>query len=379
LLRVTCGNEVKEFSLDQPVTAIGRGTDNLVVLTDEQVSRRHAEVEWAEGRPRITDLGSSNGTLVNGAKITPNVPYSLKVGDSIGIGSYVLTIRPSPVEKEAVVSGAAERMAPPVIPKSAVPAQRAKPSRSKMPVIIGVIVLLVIVLAGVLLAVLLPGATEEINVEVVDSLMQMNTAAIDGVGLEIDEIGRQVREIEDDLLKLEQVATPAEEWVEHQESKVTEYNKGTSWNMRVAQDGLDRLKNDRYQVTKLEYSVSHANTPQEKTSSVIEVTDLNTGSKYDLETITNTLEERKAKLAQQARMRGEKGELAIATFKEVMEGWEGWEIEKTSSKSTYIVSGHGLGWDDGLTVGSWTYYRETGEIVPRDNKSEALKDVLLAE
>jgi len=57
--------------------------------TDFAVSRRHAELYWADGKLWLADLGSRNGTLLNGALLAgpgprqPSAPAALKVGDVI--------------------------------------------------------------------------------------------------------------------------------------------------------------------------------------------------------------------------------------------------------------------------------------------------------
>ena len=73
--RVTWDDEEREYPLDQPVTTFGRSTDNVVILDDTQISRHHAKIEWITQTPHITDLGSSNGVFVNGAQISPDVPF----------------------------------------------------------------------------------------------------------------------------------------------------------------------------------------------------------------------------------------------------------------------------------------------------------------
>ncbi len=64
---------------------IGRADDNDVVIRDLQVSRRHAELRrLGGGRFQLTDTGSSNGTFVNGQRITTEV---VTEADVIGIGA----------------------------------------------------------------------------------------------------------------------------------------------------------------------------------------------------------------------------------------------------------------------------------------------------
>src|SRR5512134_2330622 len=64
-----------------------------VVLTDPGISRRHAAVRAAAGRISVTDLGSSNGTFVNGARVRGEA--ELADGDEIQIGGTVLSVHGS--------------------------------------------------------------------------------------------------------------------------------------------------------------------------------------------------------------------------------------------------------------------------------------------
>jgi hypothetical protein len=54
-------------------TVIGRGSEADVTLDDSGASRRHAEVQWDGRRARLRDLGSTNGTRLDGAAITESV------------------------------------------------------------------------------------------------------------------------------------------------------------------------------------------------------------------------------------------------------------------------------------------------------------------
>ena len=69
--------------------AIGRGKDCELHLVTDSASRRHAEV-YAEGVEfYVRDLGSKNGTFVNGAPVTR--PRALRPGDRIGVGTSAIT------------------------------------------------------------------------------------------------------------------------------------------------------------------------------------------------------------------------------------------------------------------------------------------------
>ena len=76
------GSEIK---LGQGVTTLGRTTDNNVSFaSDSNVSRYHAEIEWRDGDFWLIDLGSSNGTTINGEAIKGD--KKLKTGDEILLG-----------------------------------------------------------------------------------------------------------------------------------------------------------------------------------------------------------------------------------------------------------------------------------------------------
>ena len=68
---------------------MGRDCDGLL-LRDPQVSRAHLALDVADGGVTVTDLGSTNGTLVNGVRITKR--ERLRAGDEIAIGRVALRL-----------------------------------------------------------------------------------------------------------------------------------------------------------------------------------------------------------------------------------------------------------------------------------------------
>ncbi len=80
------------FPIVKPITVIGRGSEADLVLDDTGVSRRHAEVHHAGDVTRIIDLGSTNGTFVDGVKRTS---ATLHRGSVITIGRTKLTFGPA--------------------------------------------------------------------------------------------------------------------------------------------------------------------------------------------------------------------------------------------------------------------------------------------
>lgn len=75
----------KEILLRDGIVTIGRATDNTVSFPgDSNISRFHAEIESTGGEHRLIDLGSSNGTTVNGKPVKGSV--FLADGDEIVLG-----------------------------------------------------------------------------------------------------------------------------------------------------------------------------------------------------------------------------------------------------------------------------------------------------
>lgn len=70
---------------------IGREEGLDISLQDPEASRRHARVSWQAGQYVIEDMGSTNGTFVNGVQIT--TPQILNPGDSVGIGQTALVFQ----------------------------------------------------------------------------------------------------------------------------------------------------------------------------------------------------------------------------------------------------------------------------------------------
>lgn len=71
-------------------TTIGRGADNTIVLSDAFVSSNHVRLVWEEGLCSLQDLGSRNGTAVNGEVVEEDVP--IHYGDVITIGRVRLKL-----------------------------------------------------------------------------------------------------------------------------------------------------------------------------------------------------------------------------------------------------------------------------------------------
>lgn len=89
----------KHISLDRPAISIGRHLENDLVIDSKDVSRRHAQIRWRQGRFVIHDLGSKAGIRKNGITIREGV---LRPGDviSIGASSYIYGEGLTPMDQQ---------------------------------------------------------------------------------------------------------------------------------------------------------------------------------------------------------------------------------------------------------------------------------------
>ena len=120
------------FEVSKDVTSLGRDISNDIVINDRETSRHHLRLMLSGDTLTIEDLGSTNGTFVNGKRVSGVTP--LQNGDMIGLGETVT------LALESVVSGAeAPASAPsnlgdllppavPISPETPVPEPQAPPA-----------------------------------------------------------------------------------------------------------------------------------------------------------------------------------------------------------------------------------------------------------
>ncbi len=89
----------KRFQLAAEILTLGRDKSNAVQLADHEVSRRHAEFHPVDGGFKLVDLGSSNGTFVNGRRVGEQV---LSSGDRIQTGRTLLIYTAATPEEQEV-------------------------------------------------------------------------------------------------------------------------------------------------------------------------------------------------------------------------------------------------------------------------------------
>ncbi len=79
--------ESLNFKLDKSSCVIGRSGQCDVVIPHESVSRKHCQIDYINGELFATDLGSINGVMIDGAKITPNKPVQFQSFFTLSFGA----------------------------------------------------------------------------------------------------------------------------------------------------------------------------------------------------------------------------------------------------------------------------------------------------
>jgi hypothetical protein len=87
LLVSTDGQPPVQFDLGGPLIGVGRASDNDVILDDPLVSRHHCQLKLQHGAYGFADLGSRNGSFVNGQPVTE---IALGPGDVIRVGATTI-------------------------------------------------------------------------------------------------------------------------------------------------------------------------------------------------------------------------------------------------------------------------------------------------
>jgi pSer/pThr/pTyr-binding forkhead associated (FHA) protein len=85
MARLRADELARDVEIGDAVCRIGRGAENDVVIDDTAVSRLHARVEREAGVYRVVDLGSTNGTAVDGTELRPWQPQVLTHGSTIDL------------------------------------------------------------------------------------------------------------------------------------------------------------------------------------------------------------------------------------------------------------------------------------------------------
>jgi hypothetical protein len=114
-------NVGKVFPLEAAEISIGRDNTNMVAINDAEISRKHAKMEMRGSAYVITDLGSTNGTFINGTRVTGT--QVLNPGDTVSFGEGIVLQYEAAYDPNATVVSSAAKA-----PKTVAPARRPAPA-----------------------------------------------------------------------------------------------------------------------------------------------------------------------------------------------------------------------------------------------------------
>ncbi len=104
----------KVFELDKSEIYLGRDVNNEIIINDAEVSRRHARVILQAGGYVLEDLGSTNGTFVNGHRLMG--PHVLRSGELILLGENVSLVFETSLDADATLAAVPADLAGPGTP-----------------------------------------------------------------------------------------------------------------------------------------------------------------------------------------------------------------------------------------------------------------------
>lgn len=109
----------KTFPLEVDIITIGREAGNTIVINDAEVSRKHSQLALQGGKYVLTDIGSTNGTFVNGQRITGS--HVLVPGEVISLGEQINLLFESLAQIDPNATMLSSSARPAVAPKPSTP------------------------------------------------------------------------------------------------------------------------------------------------------------------------------------------------------------------------------------------------------------------
>lgn len=110
----------RTYALETSETTLGRDAANRIAINDVEISRKHARILKQGEEYLLEDLGSTNGTFINGQRISGSHP--IKIGDMIAMGENVVLQCEADFDPDATMLSARAAKAEASVPAAPVPA-----------------------------------------------------------------------------------------------------------------------------------------------------------------------------------------------------------------------------------------------------------------
>jgi predicted component of type VI protein secretion system len=118
-------NTGKIYPLELSEISIGREASNDIAINDGEISRKHAKMTLHGTTYLIQDLGSTNGTSINGQRITGS--QVLNPGDTVSFGENIVMLYEATLDPNATIIASAQS------PKTVIPVQKPTPISAPVP------------------------------------------------------------------------------------------------------------------------------------------------------------------------------------------------------------------------------------------------------
>jgi hypothetical protein len=99
------GVPITDYEIKEQIISIGRQEDNTIIILNGKVSRHHARIITQSGVSKLVDMGSANGTLLNGRRLATSEQVDLYNGDLVKLGDVDITyINPQQAARPVVTA-----------------------------------------------------------------------------------------------------------------------------------------------------------------------------------------------------------------------------------------------------------------------------------
>ncbi len=217
-----------------------------------------------------------------------------------------------------------------------------------------------------------PGTPFSMQEDAAVALIKSTTELLAPIDQELDVVAIDLKAANIKLLKLQQVGIPSQNWI----TEMTVQSEKEQWSPRRLNmtTDLKQLRNDTYEVVKLQFSVESV-APKRTNTSVVTIYEIATAKEYRYDDLRADLQAKVDGLKLILKSRTDNMLLAISTIKDVVTYYPGWKAVKVDS-STFSIRGPGLGLAAAPVVGEWKLSTALGKITPVDAPATALLKVL---
>jgi len=238
----------------------------------------------------------------------------------------------------------------------------------------GLIVVLIVCALTVLPACAPAEPPVDINAVFYSTLDTTAKATLEKINAQVASLDAQLTDIETKFNKLEQLAEPALEWIEETKARAKSEHWGGIRTARVPEADLEQLQNDQYHIVKLDLRVG-MDAGDYLFESTIMVENVMTREIKPYEELRDDFQIQIDDLERKRQVLMQTWDTVNYAGNDIERQRPTWEVVEING-TTYVISGEGLGWHNGLIRGKWLYHTNSGTAEPSDVAAQALQRLL---